>query len=99
MNFDTIVSSLSSVATSTTAVVLVAQNASRQGLYIVNENSAENLFLAFGATATLTGYSVKLAPGAEYEMPTALFTLLVSGIWDGATAGFARVTEISKGYF
>lgn len=99
MNFDTFVSSITAVPSSSSAVVITPKNDSRHGLYILNDNPTNTLYLAFGGTASLTSFTVKLSAGSIYEMPTGYFPLTVSGIWDGSTAGNARVTEISKGYF
>ena len=100
MNFDTYISTVTAVPTSATAVQITGQNDSRKGLYVVNDNPTNTLYFSIGVSSVTTAnYSIKLLPGYCYEMPSGYFTLPIYGIWDGAMAGYARVTEISKGYF
>jgi hypothetical protein len=80
------------VTSSASSVTLKAANASRRGLYIFNDSSA-NLYVKFGATASATSFTVKLTAGAFYEMPAPYYRGVVDGIWDSAN-GSARVTEI-----
>lgn len=76
----------------TTSGTLLAANASRRGLYIYNDSTA-NLFVKLGATASTTSFTVKLGPGDFWEMPTRpTYTGIVTGLWDAAN-GAARLTE------
>ena len=84
---------LTNVALSTTSVVLAAANADRRQLIIANDSN-RNLRVAFDATATATAFTVLLAAGAHYEAPLDGYTGVVSGIWQSAGSGAARVTEI-----
>lgn len=76
-------------------VVLLAANANRLGATVYN-NSDGSMFLALGAVvATLTDFTVKLVPGAYYEVPYN-FRGQLSAIWEAATtAGDAQVTELT----
>lgn len=82
-----------SVASSTSSVVLRPANPKRQHLMIFNESTAV-LYVAFDGTASLTSYSLQVAPGgiANFTPPIG-HTGVVSGIW-AAVNGSARITEI-----
>lgn len=86
-------------AVSTTNVTLKAANTARRALTIYNNSAVSNLFLKLGATAVITAgsesFTVRLVPGAYYEVPGG-YTGIVDGIWDVADAvGEALVTEIT----
>lgn len=84
---------LSSVTASATSVTILASNANRKGALIYND-STSTLALAFGATASLTAFTLELPAQAFYEMPMPNYTGVISGIWASAT-GAARVTELT----
>lgn len=84
---------LTSVPSSATSVSILAANAARRQVIVVNESS-KTLFLAFAATATQTAYTVSVAGGATYVSPINSYTGVISGIWATAN-GNARVTEIT----
>lgn len=88
-------STLANVASSASNVTLIASNASRKGAYIFNDSTAI-LYIKFGATASVTSYTVQVAAGGYYELPASpcLYTGIVDGIWASAN-GNARTTEIS----
>jgi len=79
------------VAASTASVTLLAANPIRKGATIFNNGSA-NLFLDFGAAASLTAFLVKVGAFAYYEVPYS-YTGMISGIWD-AISGSAEVREL-----
>jgi hypothetical protein len=79
------------VATSTSAVPLLAAGAKRNMVLIVNESAAV-LSIKFGATASATDYTVALAAGGYYEMPTPAYGGPISGILASGT-GNAQVTS------
>jgi hypothetical protein len=85
--------SLANVAGSASSVTLLAANAARLGAYVFND-SASALYVKFGATASASSFTVKVAAGGYYELPHPCYTGLVDGIWDSAT-GNARVTEVA----
>lgn len=81
------------VASSATSATLLAANADRRRLIIYNESTAD-LYVKFGATASITSYTVKLGPGDTYESPTDwVYTGIIDGIWSAAN-GAAQVTEL-----
>ena len=82
----------SNVAGSAASVTLLVSNSLRKGFTIHNDSSA-NLYVKFGATASLTSFTVKMVSQAYFEVPFD-YTGRVDGIWDSAT-GAARVTEIT----
>lgn len=77
---------LNRVASSLSAVQLVAANAGRLGLYVFND-ATSNLYLKLGAGASSSLFSVKLVPGAYYELPRPFYLGAVSGIWVTAIPG------------
>ena len=86
--------STSSVSDSTTNQTLVASNASRKGLIIVNESSA-TLYAKYGATASLSSYTVAIPGYGTGVMQAPIYTGQVDGIWSADTSsGAARITEL-----
>lgn len=76
------------VASSVTAVALIAANTNRLYVSVFNDSTA-NLYLSKSGTASTTNYWIKI-PAAGYAETT--FTGAISAIWDAAN-GAARVTE------
>lgn len=88
----TAASTVSSVASSASNVTLFAANAARRMATIFNESS-QILYAKIGsATASLTSYTVAIAPGGYYEVPAPVCTGIIDGIWASAN-GNARLTE------
>lgn len=85
---------LSSVASSSTSTTLLAANNNRKGAYIYND-SVFLLYIAFANAASSTAYTVQVAPGSFYEMPTSpTYQGVISGIWSFVN-GNARITELT----
>ncbi len=84
---------LSNVTASATSVSLLAANVDRRQFRIHNA-SGKVLYVAFGATATTTAFSILVAANADYESPMDCYTGAISGIWNG-TGGAARITEVT----
>lgn len=84
---------LTNVASSASNVTLKAANTARRGLLVVND-SAAILYLKFGATATTSSFTAKIAAGASWEMPKPTYQGIVDGIWASAD-GAARITELT----
>lgn len=85
---------LSSVAGTASSTTILAANASRKRVVIVNDSTAA-LYLKFGATASATSYTYLLQGGDTYESPSIpVYTGIIDGIWASA-AGAARVTEFT----
>ncbi|MFK0732081.1 MAG: hypothetical protein ACFKPT_13860 [Gloeotrichia echinulata GP01] len=85
-------SSPTSITGSTTSQTLIAANTSRKGATIWNE-SAFNMYIEFGAVASLTAFTVKLLPSGYYEVPFNYAGVLAC-IWDGVN-GNALVRELT----
>jgi hypothetical protein len=83
---------LTNVAGSASSVTLIASNASRRGAMVANDSAAA-LYIKYGATASISSFTVKVAAGGYFELPQPVYTGVVDGIWDSAT-GNARVTEV-----
>lgn len=87
-----------SVASSASAVTILAASTAREGATITNDSTAI-LYLLLGAgTASSSVYTVQMAgtgggTPAYYEVPYG-FTGIITGIWASAT-GNARVTSFS----
>lgn len=82
------------VAQSATSVPLAGDN-DRIGIFIHNDSTSE-LRVAYGATASATVYSVAIPAGALWESPFGINSGdgRIAGIWAGAGAGAAQVTEV-----
>lgn len=84
---------VSSVNDSATNQTLLAQSGSRLGATVYND-SDQALCLKLGATASLTSFTAKIAPGGYYEVP-AWYTGVIDGIWAADGSGAARITELT----
>lgn len=83
---------LSNVASSAASVTVLAANTGRLAAQIYND-STQILYLKFGATASVTSFTVPLATNTYYEVPGG-YTGVIDGIWASAN-GNARVTELT----
>jgi len=84
---------LTNVNASASSGTLAAANSSRRGLIIAND-ADKALMLKYGATASATSFTVKVAAGGYWEMPLPIYAGLVDGIWETGPTGAARVTEL-----
>lgn len=84
---------LTSVTASITSVTVLAANANRKGALVFNDSTSV-VYLAFASSASATAFTVKLAAGSYYEMPTPAYTGIITGIWVAAN-GSARATELT----
>ena len=80
------------VASSASNVNLLVLNTGRLGATVFNDSTA-TLYIKLGTTASLTSYTVQVAPNGYYEVPYG-YTGNIDGIWGSAT-GNARVTELN----
>jgi hypothetical protein len=87
-------SSVTSVNDTASSTTLLSSNTSRR-LAIVFNDSTSNLYLKFGATASATSFTVKIAAGATFEFPQPVYTGVIDGIWDSDSSGAARITELT----
>lgn len=82
-----------SVLSSSTSVQLLAANASRENVIIINE-ATTSLYVSFVDTSSKTAFTIRLDSGDFYETSNIVYTGIISGIWDGTPAGYARITEL-----
>ena len=75
-----------------TNATLIAANAKRRRVIIVND-STEILYVKYGATATTDDWTRRLQAGEE--MQEDVYTGQIDGIWAANASGKARVTEIT----
>ena len=85
---------LSNGAASDTSSTLKAANTSRRGLLIFND-ADKPLLLKYGAVASPTSFTVKIAAGGYWEMPQPVYQGIIDGIWEAGPTGAARVTELT----
>lgn len=85
---------LSNVASSDSAVTILAANTSRRGATIFNDVD-KSLYLKFGASASTTSFTVKIAAGGYYELPSPVYQGVMTGIWETGPTGSARITELT----
>lgn len=78
-----------------TNVTLHVANANRLGFTIYNDSLAV-LYVKFGATASTTSFTILMAAGSYYELPTtSIYTGRIDAILASATTGAARITELT----
>jgi hypothetical protein len=88
------VAALTSVAQVVVTGVLLAANPDRKQFLIFNAGT-KPLFVAFAATASLAAYTLQIPTNGFYESPENGYTGVISGIWNGAGGGAAKVTEVT----
>ena len=87
------VASITRVAISGSSVQLLAAQAERARVTIVNESDAI-LFVKYGQTASGTSYTHRIGPGQEKQLPEPVYTGRIDGILTSAVGTlFAQVTE------
>lgn len=85
---------VTSIAQSTTVQTFVVANAVRKGLIVHNESARGFLFLKLGGGASSTDFSVKLLPGAAFELPFPTYVGQLTGVWSLSGGGSAQVSEM-----
>lgn len=83
---------ITAVAFNAASVALKAANAARRALVILNDTDGV-LFLAYGAAASTVAFTLRLEAGESIRETD--YSGAINGIWTGATAGNARMTEIT----
>lgn len=82
--------SVTTVASSTTAIELLPENADRKHFGVFNLSTSV-LYLALGEAASASNFTVILEPNDYYEPPCS-YSGIVSGLWVAAN-GSAKLTE------
>jgi hypothetical protein len=86
---------LTNVSDTATSTALSAANGGRKGWSVFNDSTAA-LYVNFGATASATAFTVKVAADGYYEMPgDVVYRGAINGIWASDASGAARVTELT----
>lgn len=86
---------LSTVAASVSSGTLLAANPLRVGFSVYNDSVSETLYMALASGASLTSFTLKVAPSGYYESPIGFTYIgIVTGVWSAAI-GNARITEYS----
>lgn len=82
------------LASAATSAQLLAANAARKGLFIVNTD-ANDCYIKFGTTASLTSFTA-IVPGnkGQWEMPQPIYTGRIDAIWAADGSGSAYPTEL-----
>lgn len=83
----------SSVVSSASSVELLGNHSSRRGAVFVNL-ADKACYINFGATASSTSFTYKLAAGGTLEMPSPVFTGHVYGVWETSPTGSIYITEL-----
>ena len=87
-------SSVSRIAASVTAVTLAAANSIRVGLILYNDSTSD-LYVKFGASASITDFTYFLPAGGTMEALAGVSYIgEITGIWISAT-GAVQVTELT----
>lgn len=87
------VTSVASVTTPAAAATLALADPDRVGLILFNDSAAV-LYVKFGAAATSSDYTFKIAAGQGYESPAEpIYRGLVTGIW-ASEDGACKVTQL-----
>lgn len=82
---------LANVTASASTQTVLASAAGRMGASFQNESTA-TLYLKYGATASLTSYSVAIPPNGYFELPQPCYSGTIDGI-SSAANGTIRVTS------
>lgn len=83
---------VTTVTQSTTSQVALADKA-RLGFFVLNDATA-TAYLKFSGAASVTDFSVRIAPGGLYEAPAGSFYGDVNIVWAASGSGKARITEV-----
>lgn len=86
------VATLSNAADSNVSATLLAANANRLGMVIVNDSTV-TLYVKYGTTASATSFTYLLQAGETLR--DELYTGRVDGIWASDASGSARITELT----
>lgn len=84
--------SISQLTSSASSQQLLASNAARKGLILFNDSTAI-CYVKFGTTASTSSYTIKMAAGAYWDMPSPTYTGRIDAIWASAN-GVLAATEL-----
>jgi hypothetical protein len=84
---------VTSINAAVTNATVLSANTSRKGATVYN-NTAGNMYLKLGATASTSSFTIKIAAAGYYELPQPIYTGRVDALWDVST-GTGLVTELT----
>lgn len=84
---------VTSVTSSLSSATIKTANSAREGL-IIHNLANTTMYVKFGATASITSFTVAIASLGYYEMPRPVYTGIIDAIWDGTPTGIAAITEL-----
>lgn len=82
------------VGDSASSVQLLAAAPTRLGASFFNDSSAI-AYLKCGQTASTASYTVKMAAGGYYELPSPVYTGRIDCIWASDAGGVMAITELT----
>jgi hypothetical protein len=85
---------VTAVAASGSSTTLLSAESDRLGASIFND-ADQACFVKFGATASSTSFTVKIAVNGYFEFPQPVYTGVVDAIWENSPSGNARITELT----
>ena len=83
---------ITSIPASTSSTTLKTANADRKGLLLYNDSNSD-CFIKFGATASISSFSIKLKSQGHFFIDGPIYSGVVDGIWT-TDNGAMRVTEL-----
>jgi len=85
--------SLSSAVSAAASAQLLAANAARKGLILVNTD-ANDCYVKYGTTSSATSFTAKIPNNGYWEMPKPIYTGRIDVIWSAAGSGSLYATEL-----
>jgi hypothetical protein len=82
------------VNSSASSVQLVGSAGGWRGGLIIYNSDANDLYIKYGATASMTDFTVKIPSGGYWEMPQPAYPGRIDGIWAADGSGSAHITEL-----
>lgn len=86
-------STVTSVASSTTSVTLLAENSLRHSVHLFNDSTSA-LFVKYGTAASSTSFTHKVVAAGSVDIVYPAYVGLITGIWTSVD-GAARITEVT----
>jgi hypothetical protein len=86
-------STTANIAQSAVVVTIQAANVNRKGL-IIHNNGTARLFIKYGAGASLVDFTDAIGISGTHQLEWPVSTQIITGIWEAAGGGNAKVTEL-----
>lgn len=85
---------VTAVAGSTSAVTVLAANASRKGFLLYN-NTNRDALIKYGTSASTTSFTFIIAPGGNDQNRLTNYRGIITAIWGAGVSGDLLVTELT----